>query len=616
MNRRLLYFLAASALGLGLLLTAGVMTAERSFIQFDGIEGPGHTSAVQPNLPTSWETYAGGSASRLSILLTDTESSWLGLAHGLKSAGIPFSLTTDHRQALRHKVILVYPAISGSLLSKEALRGLAQVPRSGGTLIGFRVLGGGLAEVFGFDEAVASRQRARMTLTVADDGAADPRETWLPIGTANGTEAVGSYAYTNARRAIATYEDGSAAIIHRRVGSGHAYALGIDLGELLLKGHNWRLQRFARSYVNEFEPALDVLLRLIADIYREAQDRAVILRPVPDGKDLAVVISHDIDYTRSLANAVDYARLARSHGIAATFFVQTKYSRDYNDDIIIDEAGPRHLEALRDLGMEIASHGVSHSLRFDDFPLGDGRERYPTYRPFVRDPSTTFDGTILGELRVSRFLLERLAGDVSVASFRPGYLSNPPALPQALAATGYAFSSSVTANSSLTHLPFQLKYGRDATTELPIFEFPVTIEDEKLPPLGDRLPEAVALAEKIARHGGLFMVLIHPDILGHKFAFERAFITAVRDYSWFGTLAAYGEWWRARNEVEVDAEWQDDVLAIRLSAPIPLAGLTLEVPPGLRLAPQRNPSIDAEMIGRRIVLGRIDGTAVVRLVRH
>lgn len=617
MNRRLLYFLAMSALVAFVVGGIAVMTAERSIILFEGIAGPHGRSTVQARPPTAWTKYADGGASRLAILLTDTNSSWLGLAHGLKSAGIPFSITTDYRQALRHKVILVYPTISGSVLPQEALRALAGVPRNGGTLIGSLVLGGGLQEVFGFEEAVASRQRFRINFTDGAIDVADPRESWLPLGdAAGGSEAIGTYAYMDPREApLASYEDGSAAITYRKVGSGHAYALGIDLGALLLKGHNWRQQGLARSYANEYEPMLDVLLRLVGDIYREAEERAVILHPAPHGKDLAVIISHDVDYTRSLVYAVDYARLERSHGVAATYFIQTKYIRDYNDDIIIDEAGPGLLREIRDLGMELASHGVSHSLIFHDFPMGHGGERYPDYRPFVKDKSTTYDGTILGELRVSRFLLEELAAAPDVTSFRPGYLSNPFALPQALEATGYAFSSSVTANTSLTHLPFQLNHGRDVTTELPVFEFPVTIEDELQAPLGDRLPQAIALAGKIARRGGLCVVLIHPDILGHKLAFERGFIEAVKDFSWFGALAEYGAWWRARNEVEVDAEWKGDRLMVRLLAPEALDGLTLEIPAGLRLdAPQRQ-SIAAEMVGDRVVLGRLQGTAVVSLVR-
>ncbi len=455
-----------------------------------------------------------------------------------------------------------------------------------------------------------------MTSGVID--AADPRETWLPLGNAAGNgKAIGTYAYTSPRQApVATYEDGSAAIIHRQIGSGNAYALGIDLGALLLKGHNNREEDLARSYVNEFEPMLDVLLRLLGDIYRKADNRAVILRPVPDSKDLAVIISHDVDYTRSLANAVDYARLERSLGIAATYFIQTKYLRDWNDDIILDETAPDLLRELKDMGMELASHGVSHSRVFRDFPLGEGTESYPDYRPFVKDASTTYGGTILGELRVSRFILKQLAEVSSVPSFRPGHLLNPFTLPQALDATGYAFSSSVTANNSLTHLPFQLNHDRDVKTELPIFEFPVTIEDEALPALGDRLSQAVTLAGKIARHGGLCVVLIHPDILGHKLSFEREFIAGVREFSWFGTLGDYGQWWSARNEVQIDAEWQDGHLVVQLFAPKPVKGITLEVPAGLRLDLQHRQPSDAEMTGNRVLLGQLRGKSVIRLVRQ
>ena len=618
MNRRLVHFLAAIALAAGRLAGIAILTAERDIILFEGVNGPQDTSVVQARQPTSWTKYEGGGGSRLSILLTDANSSWLGLAHGLKSAGIPFSVTTDYRQALHHKVILVYPTISGSVLTPEALRALASVPRNGGTLIGSFVLGGGLQDVFGFQDAVPSRERFRLDIADGVIDVADPREAWLPLGNATGDgEAIGTYAYTSPREApVATYEDGSAAIIHRQVGAGSAYAFGIDLGALLLKGHNNRQDGIARSYANEFEPMLDVLMRLIGEIYRNADDRSVILRPVPDGKDLAVIISHDVDYTRSLVNALDYARLERSQGIAATYFIQTKYLKDWNDDIFLDEKAPGLLRDIKNMGMELASHGVSHSLVFEDFPMGEGNESYPDYRPFVKDASVTYGGTILGELRVSRFLLEELADVAAVASFRPGHLSNPYGLPQALDATGYSFSSSVTANTSLTHLPFQLNHDRDVTTELPIFEFPVTIEDEHLPPLGDRLPQAVTLARKIARHGGLCMVLIHPNILGHKLAFEREFIAAVKEFSWFGTLGDYGAWWSARNEVQVDAEWQGDRLMVHLFAPKSVKGITLEVPFGMRLDPQHRQPIGAGMAGARVLLGQLQGMSVISLVRQ
>ena len=64
--------------------------------------------------------------------------------------------------------------------------------------------------------------------------------------------------------------------------------------------------------------------------------------------------------------------------------------------------------------------------------------------------------------------------NVKIESFRPGGLRNPYFLPQALESVGYKYSSSVTANNSLTHLPFELNYSRETDSETNIFEFPVT----------------------------------------------------------------------------------------------------------------------------------------------
>ena len=54
-----------------------------------------------------------------------------------------------------------------------------------------------------------------------------------------------------------------------------------------------------------------------------------------------------------------------------------------------------------------------------------------------------------------------------------------------------------------------------------VFEFPVTIEDEELPKLGDRLPQALEGARQVSRYGGLCVVLIHLNILNPKLAFEK-----------------------------------------------------------------------------------------------
>ncbi|MEQ2005851.1 MAG: hypothetical protein ABMA26_03555, partial [Limisphaerales bacterium] len=174
-------------------------------------------------------------------------------------------------------------------------------------------------------------------------------------------------------------------------------------------------------------------------------------------------------------------------------------------------------------------------------------------------------------------------GGQEIVTFRPGNLSNPYSLPQALLATGYRHSSSVTANDSLTHLPFQLNYDRARSAETPIFEFPVTIEDEEKPPLGERVQAALDVARELARYGGLMNVLIHPDITGHKLQFERDFVTALKPVAWFGTVNDFASWWAARNEVAVDVDLSANFAAVTLTAPQPLHGLPLQVPAGWRL---------------------------------
>ena len=520
-----------------------VEISEKDFHLFAGVMGPSHASVVEPAVPADWITYSQGTTSRLAILLTDPDSCWLGLAHGLKSIGVPFLITRNVQEAVRHQVVMVYPIISGKVLSPEALRTLAAFPRSGGTLIGVQVLGGGLNEVFGFQEAIASRQRFDIEIGHTDPlltSFTEPRERRLSLGRREtSSDALGTVGYTGNATPLATFEDGTAAVTWKAYESGRAYAIGLDLGSLLLKGYNNRGEEMVRQFDNQFDPTLDVWLRLLKHIYQSTQSGGVTLGTVPFGKSLSVLLTHDVDFTQSIKNAVDYAEYEKSQGLVGTYFIQAKYIRDYNDDIFFNDEGVRYLARLAELGMELGSHTIAHSEVFNRFPMGTGQETYPSYAPFVKDRKTAYNASILGELRVGKFLIEHFSGQ-TVSSFRPGALSNPFSLPQALRATGYLYSSTATANNSLTHLPYQLNYGRLTDSEVEVFEFPVTIEDEELPKMGDRLPQALEVARQVSRYGGLCVVLIHPNILDHKMAFEKGFVEGVHPYAWFGSVSQFG----------------------------------------------------------------------------
>jgi hypothetical protein len=580
-----------------------------SVFRFPGLSGPSATSVVRPDLPTSIKAYAVGGPSRMAILLTDRDSSWLGLVQGLKSFGVPFTLTEDYQEALKHKVVMVYPVISGKTMTAQALSALADFTRHGGTLVATHVLGGGMNSLFGFSEAVSST--AHTQVRFAPDNAFIQRyfgnaDLSIPIGSVQ--QPRGSYSYSSPTgRVLARYEDNTSALISQDVGKGRTYALGLDIGAFSLLGYNNRQEGVVKSYVNSFEPGLDTLYLLLRDLYAEREPDAVLLGTVPDGKRLSIVLTHDIDYTRSVDNALIYAQYQKSQGIAATYFIQTKYVRDWNDDVFFNTEGAAKVRQLSEMGMEVASHSVAHSKVFGALPPGSGREAYPAYEPFVKSRTETRNATVLGELRISRYLLEATVPGLAVTSFRPGHLENPETLPQALEASGYRFSSSTTANNALTHLPFRLNYSRRSLDETSIFEFPITIEDEGAPLMGSRLPQALQIAEKIQRYGGLFVVLTHPNILDHKLDFTRGLVEKMKPTAWFGTLSSFGQWWAARDQVSVDVDTVKGSKTLTLKAPQSIAGLTVEVPAGWQLTGSRPAAAAPVQTGRQLLLPRFSG---------
>ncbi len=504
--------------------------------------------------------------------------------------------------------------ISGRVLSPEAMKALAAFPRNGGTLIGVNVLGGGLNEVFGFREAQPSSRHYELRLNQNSPLLAqftEPKEKVLRLGErSTWREPVGSHSYVDPKEPpLALYDDGAAAITQRSYGQGQAIAFGLDIGFLLAKGYNLRDEGIAQSYDNRFEPLLDVFLRLLKAIYRTGEPDAVTLGTVPYRRSLSVLLTHDIDASTSMANSIQYAEFERSQGITGTYFIQTKYIRDYNDDIFFNQQSVRDMRKLAELGMELGSHTVAHSKVFDTFPLGTGTEHYPSYTPYVKSRSTAYNGTVLGELRVSKFLIEQFAPNTTVLSFRPGGLSNPPALPQALVANDYRFSSSATANNSLTHFPYQLTYDRGMEAEVGIFEFPVTLEDEELPELGSRLPQALELARQVGRYGGSFVVLIHPNILGHKFDFERKFVAAIRGRAWFGSVGEFGRWWAARNQVDVNVQTEGSLHTVTLDIPGTIVGLDLQIPGGWILKRSDPQTLAVNQKDGHVVIREAAGTA-------
>ncbi|MCQ4317840.1 polysaccharide deacetylase family protein [Stutzerimonas zhaodongensis] len=572
-----------------LLIAAATAFIDRNtFDRLDKLNGPGEPSYVSEQARSDWKGYSGGERSRLAILLTDEDSAWLGLAHGLKSIGVPFTITDDVTEATRHHVVLVYPLISGRTLDEAGRMALRRHVEKGRTLIATQVLGGGVQDLFGFESTVESRSHHSIIFEDVPtlEWISDPNERTVLLGQPElSTSWTGTQTYEKAQQILARFEDGSAAMVKGdNEAGGSAYALGFDLGFFIMRAHNDRNDQGYRAYANGYEPSVDVWLRWLKAVYREHEPLAITMASVPEGRQLAAVVTFDVDYVESMGNLLAYRDLLVREGVPATFFLQTKYYRDFQDEGFFNDRTLAALDALVEAGMEIASHSVSHSDMYASVPLGDGTEQYPLYQPRVKSLGDTRGATVLGELRVSRFLLEQLTGG-QVVSFRPGYLATPPRLPEALAASGYRFSSSATAGNLTTHLPFRTNAQRMYSSETSVFEFPIAVEDEIPPIMDQRVEEAVELAEKLARYGASFVMLLHPNEVDHKYRFLEQILPRLKPIAWFGTLKQYGSWWAARDKVELDVQQQDGGVELKVKAPEPIKGLAFELPEDLRPYP-------------------------------
>ena len=601
---------------------AGYWAYDRASTVFPNLIGPTRSTSVMEATPTPSSAYGACTNIAAAIYLTAKDSPWLGLAHGLKSIGVPFCVTNDIAVAVQQSVIIGYPALNGVTLSEAQQFSLERHVRDGGTLIGFAAEGTKMGRVFGFGTATGNRARAALSFADSPwthDFLSDAKEARIRIGDRNNAETMqGSIGYADTLAApLATFEDGSAAITQHRPGRGYAFAFGFDVGHFTLRAQNGRNDELSKNYSNSYEPTVDVFLRLLKSMYQTGEPNAVTLYTVPNNQPMAVLVTHDIDYARSMVNAVKYAEFEQSQGIAATYFIQTKYVQDFNDEIFFNPDSVQYLRRLENLGMEIASHSVAHSRVFASLEKGSGGEQYPQYRPFVKNQTKTTGASLLGELRVSKFLLDNFSAH-KVETFRPGYLSNPPTLNEALVATGYRFSSSSSANSLLTHLPFRAMYARGYHAELPLYEFPVTIEDEALPKLGDRLASAIDVADRVSRYGGTVNILIHPDILDHKLAFLEGFVGATKKRAWYGSVREYGNWWRARDSVRLEIVGDSrkrgsrplslsSTRTLSISTAEPISKLTVEVPAAWRL----QSAAGATQKGNRVILDTVTSEQVL-----
>jgi peptidoglycan/xylan/chitin deacetylase (PgdA/CDA1 family) len=489
----------------------------------------------------------------------DARQEQLALRDCLELLGIPYQETPSVKEATRRTLVLVGGIPSNTQLDPAEREALYSYVERGGVLLATQVQGNMFFPLFGLTGATPSRTNFQVHFTSPDDPALRylnrPEERTISLGDPKlYAETIWSTEYkTDSRtRVLARYENGAAAFTVCRYGRGLAYALGLGFKETTLIPQLARSFEAARHWINWFEPSGDVFRLILRGVYEDIVHPYLRVHTIPDGKETALCLSHDVDARESFQNSLAFARMEAALGVRSTFFVTTKYFQDSADIGYYTPDRVDWIRQVKGLGFEIGSHSVSHSLSFEEFPLGSkdvDRPRYDLNHP-----------TVFGELRVSKLLLDQDCNQ-NTLGFRAGYLRYPSDLLRVLEESGYEFDSSVSAQWVLTNFPyFGFRQRALGSARSKIVVVPVTLDDSR-GELRTRdfltaATEEEALrvwAEVIranAENNATTCLLIHPTDATYKLETERRLLEAIRGTDiWIGDVGTLARFWLERSRL-------------------------------------------------------------------
>jgi hypothetical protein len=508
----------------------------------------------------------------------------LPLVHSLKEMGIPFFITRDLGQALRHHLVILYPGVDSHTFTQPQAEEITTFVRQGGIIFAQNVFWGGMQSLFGFRTFVPSRKRYHLAFSSTTDPVMKylnrPEEREVSLGSNQFPEIIWSNGYVAdvGAQVLARFDDGSAALLTNATGKGRVYLLGLSLLDVVLRSQNNRDYEAQRHYVNNFEPGADVWLLILRAWYENYGKDWVRLATIPGGQRSALLLSHDVDWENSFAPGLDFARIEKANQAKSTFFIQTKYVDDANSKAFFFEPNLETLRQLKSGGSTIGSHSIIHSRGFNKFELGSGHEAYPSYQPRGLGFDTASGATVFGEVRVSKGLLDGEIPGQNTTFFRAGHLRVPNSLPEALERSGYRFDSSFTADDVLSNFPFALPRDLGFEEDSDIYEFPVTIEDEESPGFAKRVPQALQVILANAENGAVSVVLVHSNESTLKAAAEQELLRQLPADILKTDMVSFGTFWRARDHLQwnVTASSMPTDVVLQVKSDDSVSGLTFE----------------------------------------
>jgi hypothetical protein len=523
---------------------------------------------------------------QVAVLWTSPDTSSenpLALVHVLKEMGIPFLITRDLGQALKHRLVILYPSVDSHTFDQAQSEQLTTFVRQGGTIFAQNVFWGGLKDLFGFREFEPSRKRYHLAFAGTDPVMKylnRPEERETRLGSERYPEIIWTNGYIPSSGAVvlAHFDDGTAALLTNTIGQGRVYLLGMSLLDVVLRSQINRDFEAERHYVNAFEPGADVWLLILRAWYEAYANDWVRMATIPRGQRSVLLLSHDVDWENSFAPGRDFARIEKANQANSTFFIQTKYVDDANSKAFFFEPNLGILRELQAGGSSVGSHSIIHSRGFNKFELGSGQETYATYRPRGLGFDTASGATVFGEVRVSKELLDGEIPGQNTIFFRAGHLRVPVTLPEALERSGYQFDSSFTADDVLSNFPYALPLGLGFDEDSEIYEFPVTIEDEESPGFAKRVPQALEVILANAENGAVSVLLVHSNESTEKAAAEQELLQQLPHDIGKTDMLSFAKFWRARDRLtwSVTSASVPGEVVLQVSPEESVDGLTFE----------------------------------------
>ncbi|MFK7775542.1 MAG: T9SS type A sorting domain-containing protein [Saprospiraceae bacterium] len=497
--------------------------------------------------------------------------------HMAKVTGIPFIITQDVEVAKNYAMILSSSLFASTTFSSDEKTVLIDYVQNGGVLVAPRIQDEDFYAVFGIDgyEGDNARFEVRWDSTLADASLKyinEPEERVISLGRNTYSSIYKTLGYsTTFANTLATYEDGSSAVIKNSYGNGAAVSVGFSWKEVILRNQINRDYEAQRITSNGFEPTSDVLFLFVRALFLEHLPHTVWKNTSPGRSISTLMITHDIDSATGMDTLEVFVDYEKNNGIEATYNITVRY---FDDNLMSDFYTDRQsiLDYIQAGGHNFGSHSVGHFFDFGDddiFPIGTIGNTKDSYNP-SNDGDITLGGTVYGELEVSKNVLEADIPNQTIRTFRAGHLAFHKYLVDILDELNYDYNSSFSANDVLTNFPYQNKMGRSFSGAISnVYEIPVTISDVfHSNPISifnhfDKANTWLEVTRKNHANGAPTVLLIHPN-RNYKLEGMSYYLDELPNDVNIMEFEKYGDFWRAREDFIFNSELNGNEMTITI----------------------------------------------------